>query len=145
MATTTAIQTRSKVKEASIKRQKVLSSLLVNGVLTSGGGTVSVAGNATLGGTGTIHRAVALLDSATLSAGDNGVGESLGLFKAAQALAAIRGRGYVVPDDVKAMALPVLGHRIILRPESQLRGRTAQQVVTAVLDQTAVPVEAEAR
>lgn len=49
--------------------------LLVNGVLSSGGGTVSVAANATLGGTGTINRAVSLADNATLASGDGGIGK----------------------------------------------------------------------
>lgn len=47
---------------------------------------------------------------------------SLALFKAAQALAALRGRDYVLPDDVKELALPALAHRLVVRPESVLRG-----------------------
>src|SRR6202158_2961747 len=46
---------------------------------------------------------------------------SIALFRTAQASAAIGGRNFVLPDDVKKMALPVLGHRVILRPESRLR------------------------
>ncbi|HLN64242.1 MAG TPA: MoxR family ATPase [Symbiobacteriaceae bacterium] len=96
-----------------------------------------------------VRRYIAELVHATRRHPDAAIGASprgsLALFRAAQALAAIRGRAYVVPDDVKWMAQPVLGHRIILKPESQLRGRTAAQVVQAVLGQVAVPVEAEAK
>jgi len=96
-----------------------------------------------------VRRYVAELVHATRRHPDAAIGASprgsLSLFRGAQALAAIRGRGYVVPDDVKALAQPVLGHRIIMRPESQLRGRTAAQVVAAVLATVPVPVEAEAR
>ncbi|HYG59467.1 MAG TPA: MoxR family ATPase [Symbiobacteriaceae bacterium] len=95
-----------------------------------------------------VRRYVAELVHATRRHADAAIGASprgsLALFKAVQALAAIGGRSYVIPDDVKAMAMPVLCHRIILRPESQLRGRTAQQVVRSVLESVPVPVEAEA-
>ncbi|MFZ5824725.1 MAG: AAA family ATPase [Bacillota bacterium] len=70
---------------------------------------------------------------------------SLSLFRAAQALAAVRGRAYVIPDDVKTMALPVLGHRIVLKPESRLRGRSVERLLAAVLDAVEVPVEAGQR
>lgn len=65
---------------------------------------------------------------------------SIALFRTSQALAAIRGRGYVLPDDVKRMAPPVLTHRLILRPESRLRRITAAAVVDEVLSEAAVPV-----
>lgn len=61
---------------------------------------------------------------------------SLALYKTAQALAAVRGRDYVAPDDVKEMASLALPHRLILRPESQLRGRDAQAIIADVLDRT---------
>jgi MoxR-like ATPase len=61
---------------------------------------------------------------------------SLALFKTAQALAALRGRDYVIPDDIQALALPTLAHRIIVRPESQLRGRDAAGVIAEILEQT---------
>ena len=66
---------------------------------------------------------------------------ALALQRAAQALAALRGRDFLSPDDVKAMASPVLAHRLILRSETRLRGRSAADVVAAVLEQVAVPVE----
>jgi MoxR-like ATPase len=61
---------------------------------------------------------------------------SLALFKTAQALAALQGRDYVIPDDVQALARPTLAHRVIVRPESQLRGRDAEGVIAEILEQT---------
>ena len=57
----------------------------------------------------------------------------------ARACAAISGRDYTTPDDVKSMTLPVLGHRIILRPEYEIEGVTVGEVVTKVLEKIAVP------
>jgi MoxR-like ATPase len=67
---------------------------------------------------------------------------TLALFRSAQALAALRGRDYVLPDDVKTLATSTLAHRIILRPDSQLRGRTGETVVSTLLDAVDVPVVA---
>jgi MoxR-like ATPase len=64
---------------------------------------------------------------------------SIALFRASQALAAIRGHDFVLPDDVKRMAAPVLCHRLILRPESRLRKVTSVNVVNEVLAETSVP------
>lgn len=64
---------------------------------------------------------------------------SLALYRAAQAVAALDGRGYVLPDDVKRMATPVLAHRIIVRPEAALRGVRGEGVVAEVLER--VPLE----
>ena len=66
---------------------------------------------------------------------------SLALFRAAQALAALRGRREVLPDDVKALTAPVLAHRLILAPEARLRGRDAGGVLAEILVATPVPVE----
>lgn len=65
---------------------------------------------------------------------------SMALFRASQALAAIRGHEFVLPDDVKRMAPAVLGHRLIVRPESRLRKVTAASVVSEILTETSVPV-----
>ncbi|MDE2125989.1 MAG: MoxR family ATPase [Armatimonadetes bacterium] len=67
---------------------------------------------------------------------------SLHLMHAAQARAAISGRNYVKPDDVKALAVPVLAHRLILRPEGRIRGATQESCVMAALEQQTVPVGA---
>ena len=64
---------------------------------------------------------------------------SLALQRAARAMAASVGREYVVPDDLKALAEPVLGHRLGLRPEAQLGGLTATQVLSEVLASVPVP------
>ncbi len=65
---------------------------------------------------------------------------SIALFRTCQALAAIRGRNFVLPDDVKMVAAPVLNHRMILKPESRLRKITADQVVSQLISEIAVPV-----
>ncbi|HEY0604996.1 MAG TPA: MoxR family ATPase [Herpetosiphonaceae bacterium] len=67
---------------------------------------------------------------------------SLALHRAAQASAALAGRHFVVPDDVKRLAQPVLAHRLVLRPESALRGRTNAGLLAAILADTAVEDEA---
>jgi MoxR-like ATPase len=64
---------------------------------------------------------------------------SLALYRSSQALAAIRGQSFVTPDDVKRLAPVVLGHRIILRPESRLRKVTTASVVDELLDSAHVP------
>jgi MoxR-like ATPase len=61
------------------------------------------------------------------------------LFRASQAFAAVLGRSYVIPDDVKTLAAPVLQHRMILNPESRLRRVTAQSVLYDILQEVAVP------
>ena len=66
---------------------------------------------------------------------------SLALQRGAQALAAMRGRDFVTPDDVKALAVPVLAHRLILHAETRLRGQTAAGVVQGLVKRVAVPVE----
>ena len=64
---------------------------------------------------------------------------SLALFRSCQALALIRGRDYVLPDDVKEMAIPVLGHRVIVPPSSRMRGVTGRMIVEAALEEVQVP------
>ena len=66
---------------------------------------------------------------------------TLFLYKTAQALAALRGRDYVIPDDVKYLAPYVLTHRLIISPQTRLRGRTGEEIVREVVESVAVPVE----
>lgn len=66
---------------------------------------------------------------------------SLALVRAAQAWAAGEGRTYVTPDDVKALAEPVLGHRLLLDPESEIRGVRSADILTEVLRSVPVPAE----
>jgi MoxR-like ATPase len=70
---------------------------------------------------------------------------SIALFRTAQALAAMSGRNYVLPDDVKRMVMPVLGHRLILRPESRLRKVTPATVINDIVPDVPVPVLAQQR
>ena len=64
---------------------------------------------------------------------------SIALFRTSQAMAALRGRSYVLPDDVKKVASAVLTHRLILRPESRLRKVTPQALVDEIIAEIAVP------
>ncbi len=61
------------------------------------------------------------------------------LLLACRALAALRGRDYVTPDDVKAMSRSVLRHRLMIRPDSEIEGYTADRIVDAVLQSVEVP------
>jgi MoxR-like ATPase len=65
---------------------------------------------------------------------------SIALFRTSQALAAINGRDFVLPDDIKKMAQPVLAHRLILKPESRLRKRTPSLVVKDLVEDAKVPI-----
>lgn len=68
---------------------------------------------------------------------------TMALYRTCQALAAIRGRDFVIPDDVKAMAPPVLTHRLVVNPQTRLRGRRPEDVVREVVETVPVPVEAD--
>ena len=65
---------------------------------------------------------------------------TLSLLRVARARAASQGRGYVVPDDVKALAEPALAHRLILQPEARLQNVSVDELLTDILDNTPVPV-----
>ena len=65
----------------------------------------------------------------------------LALYKTSQARAALDGRDFVTPDDVKELALPVLSHRLIVASNARLRGRTAGQIVREILAGVSVPIE----
>jgi len=64
---------------------------------------------------------------------------SLGLFRAGQAMAAIQGRDYVLPDDIKFLSEFVLAHRMVVQPASRLRNLTADQIVREIVDNLPVP------
>jgi MoxR-like ATPase len=66
---------------------------------------------------------------------------TLALHRASQAWAAMHGRDFVTPDDVKRLARPVLAHRLIAGLEARLRGRDAESIVDSILDKVPVPVE----
>ena len=65
---------------------------------------------------------------------------TLALFKASQALAALRGRDYVIPSDVQLLCPPILTHRVHISPQVRLRGRTPAQVIAEITDSVPAPV-----
>ena len=64
----------------------------------------------------------------------------MGLYRCSQALAAIQGRGFVTPDDVKSLATYALAHRMILKSQARLRDRTPELIIEEILSQVPVPV-----
>ena len=70
---------------------------------------------------------------------------SLALFRGGQARAALEGRDFVLPDDIKALAVPALAHRLILAPGARLREQKPEAVVTQLLEEIPVPESAPAR
>ncbi|MCX5906286.1 MAG: MoxR family ATPase [Deltaproteobacteria bacterium] len=68
---------------------------------------------------------------------------SLGLMRAGQALAALREREYVLPDDIKYLAIPILAHRLILKEEARLRGETPEHCLEEIIKQIPVPAPIE--
>ncbi|MFY0544805.1 AAA family ATPase [Brevibacillus sp. H7] len=65
---------------------------------------------------------------------------SLALYRASQALAFVRGRDFVIPDDVKELVPVTFSHRIILKPEARLEGATIDRLIAGILSETRVPV-----
>lgn len=65
----------------------------------------------------------------------------LALVRAAQAYAAMNGRDYVIPDDIKHMAIPVCSHRLILKNNERIRKNRAEEVVNEILNEVSVPTE----
>lgn len=97
---------------------------------------------------GSVREYIVSLVRATRQHADVALGASprgsLALCLTAQAAAAIQGRDFVLPDDVKHMAVSVLAHRLIIKPESQLRGRSGQGIISDILQQIPVVLEEEA-
>jgi MoxR-like ATPase len=77
-------------------------------------------------------------DAVELGASPRG---TMALYRTVQALAAVRGRAFAIPDDVKYLAPPVLTHRIIISPQTRLRGRRPEEVMAEIVDTVPVPVE----
>lgn len=65
---------------------------------------------------------------------------SLTLMKCAKARAAILGRSYVTPDDVRALTVPALNHRLLLKPEAELEGLNVKSVIKAIIEEIPVPI-----
>lgn len=78
-------------------------------------------------------------DDLTLGASPRG---ALHLMRSAQAFALINQRDYVIPDDVKGLTIPVLSHRLILKPEARLKGVTPEDILSSILNELYVPVVA---
>jgi MoxR-like ATPase len=85
-----------------------------------------------------ITRATRVHDAVELGVSPRG---TLALFRATQAMAALRGRDYTTPDDAKMVAPAVLNHRIMLSPEARLRGRSIDAILRETLEQVGTPVE----
>jgi MoxR-like ATPase len=81
-------------------------------------------------------------DHASLSLGASPRG-SLALFHTAQAHAAMLGRDYVIPDDIKYVAVPCLAHRMLMNPENALSGETTRDVIRELLARVEVPLSQE--
>lgn len=77
-------------------------------------------------------------DNENLSAGISPRG-SIALYKAAQSLAAVKGRNYVVPEDIKMLALPVFRKRLILKGDAIIRGLTAESIINQIVESIPVP------
>ena len=92
----------------------------------------------------TLERYILAIVQATRAHPDVALGASprgsLALYKTSQALAALRSRDYVIPDDVKTLVPLTLAHRLIVRPESQLRGRSAEAILAEILEQTELDI-----
>lgn len=65
---------------------------------------------------------------------------SLALYRGSQAWAALQGRDYVLPDDVKRLVVPILAHRCLVHPESSLRGVKSQEIITHLLNNTPLEI-----
>lgn len=96
-----------------------------------------------------VSRYIVDLVRATRSHGDVALGVSprgtLALYRAAQARAALEGREYVLPDDVKRMSVAVLSHRVIVAPEAALRGVKAADVIRDVLEKAPIDLAGDVR
>ncbi len=86
-----------------------------------------------------VHIARATRDHPAVTLGVSPRG-TLALYRTAQALAAVRARDFVIPDDIKALVGPVLTHRIHISPQTRLRGRTPEEVIQDVIGSVPVPV-----
>jgi len=86
---------------------------------------------------GLVH---ATRENAALSLGASPRG-SLALYHTAQALAAIRGRSFVIPDDVQLLVIPTLAHRLILSSQARLHGKALSAILREVIEHVPVPVE----
>ena len=64
---------------------------------------------------------------------------SIGILNSSKALAAIRGRDFVTPDDIREVTVPVLNHRVVLSPEREMEGIKSKQTIEEIIEQIEVP------
>ena len=64
---------------------------------------------------------------------------SIGILNASKALAALRGRDFITPDDIREVTIPVLNHRVVLSPEREMEGAKTKQIIKEIIDQIEVP------
>jgi MoxR-like ATPase len=79
-------------------------------------------------------------DSVYLGASPRG---SINLFKAGQALAAIQGRDFVLPDDIKRIALPVLSHRLVIKPSARIHNLSSENIVKEIINSIEIPTQTD--
>jgi MoxR-like ATPase len=93
---------------------------------------------------GSLQEYIVALADATRGHGDLALGASprasLALFKTSQALAAVRGRDHVIPDDIKYLAPYTFTHRLIAKPEAELRSRTTKSILNEIMNQTQLKI-----
>ncbi|MDP3040391.1 MAG: MoxR family ATPase, partial [Deltaproteobacteria bacterium] len=96
-----------------------------------------------------LHRYITALTRATRTHDKIKLGTSprasLGLYIASQARAAIHGRNYVIPDDVKSLAIPILAHRFIAKTETRMKGQSQEDIIKEILSAVPVPMEGTRR
>ncbi|MEQ9230335.1 MAG: MoxR family ATPase, partial [Cyclobacteriaceae bacterium] len=64
---------------------------------------------------------------------------SIGILNASKALAAMRGRDFITPEDIREVTYPVLAHRVVLTPEREMEGKTAETVIKEIIEQIEIP------
>jgi len=131
-------------EEALVTRGVSVSSEVVNAVVSAEEVLAAIAETARIRLHEDVRRYLVQVTRATRADQDVRLGASpratLALHRAAQAWAAIQGRDFVVPDDIKRLAVAVLAHRLIASLEARLRGRDASAIVQSILDTVPVPV-----
>ncbi len=131
-------------EEALVTRGVSVTSEVVNAVVSAEEVLAAIAETSRIRLHEDVRRYLVQVTRATRADQDVRLGASpratLALHRAAQASAAVQGRDFVLPDDVKCLAVPVLAHRLIASLEARLRGRDANAIVQSILDTVPVPV-----
>jgi MoxR-like ATPase len=132
-------------EDALVARGAAASAQALEAVVSTADVLLAVGESASVRAHEDVRRYVVRVARATRTDPDVRLGASpratLALYRASQAWAAIQGRDFVLPDDVKYLAVPVLAHRLMISLEARLRGRDAAAIVESILDSLPVPVE----